>query len=493
MRKLFVLLAMIGMISAQAQKIVKSINAEVDQQELKSHLYFIASDEMRGRNTGTVENEIAAQYIASRFRSYGVQPAPGAESYFQQVSLMKAISPQNANLTIGDKTFALEEDMVFYTAKNGSFSGEVIYVGYGLEEDLEGLDLEGKVVVAKTGNGNPNERLTPYTIQKQQAVEKAGAVALVELFKPGRYPWRLIQYYFSGEKYSLYEGSEGDEKEAGFPSTWLLDEDGSLLSYFESLEEGTKASMTIGGQGNKVIKVPNVVGYIEGTDPKLKEEVIMITAHFDHVGVSEVEGDSIWNGARDNGIGVANMLTAAEYLANHPPKRSIAFLACNAEEKGLLGSRWYAAHPVIPLEKTVYDLNTDTGGYNDVSKVTVVGFHRTSVTDLFTKASEAFGLEAIDDPLPEENYYDRSDNVSFAAKGVPAVSFDPGYTEMNEEITKYYHQPADEPQTLDYDYLTKYSKAYIYAVSLIGNYVGEIFWTEGDKYEPASKELYGKD
>ncbi|WP_421875493.1 M28 family peptidase [Marinoscillum sp.] len=492
-KNILLVAALLIFYSGQAQKIVKTINAEVSQQELKSHLYFIASDELRGRNTGTVENEIAAQYIASRFRSYGVQMAPGADSYFQQVSLMNAISPQKATFTVGEKEFALGEDLVFYTAKNGAFSGEVIYVGYGLEEDLEGLDLEGKIVVAKTGNGNPNERLTPYTIQKQRAVEQAGGVALVELFKPGRYPWRLIQYYFSGEKYSLYEGNEEEEEEAGFPSAWLLDEDGDLLSYFESLEEGATAEMTIGGQANKVIKVPNVVGYIEGTDPKLKEEVIMISAHLDHVGVSKVEGDSIWNGARDNGIGIANMLTAAEFLAKHPPKRSIAFLACNAEEKGLLGSRWYADHPVIPLEKTVYDLNTDTGGYNDVSKVTVVGFNRTSVTDLFSQAATAFNLEAIDDPLPEENYYDRSDNVSFAAKGVPSVSFDPGYTEMNEEITKYYHQPADEPQTLDYDYLTKYSKAYIYAVTLIGNHGEDIFWTEGDKYEPAGKELYGRD
>ncbi len=251
------------------------------------------------------------------------------------------------------------------------------------------------------------------------------------------------------------------------------------------------ATITIEGKNNLSISVPNVVGYIEGTDPTMKSEYVMISAHLDHVGVSKADGDSIWNGARDNGIGIANMLTAAEYLSKNPPKRSVAFLACNAEEKGLLGSRWYADHPVFPLEKTVFDLNTDTGGYNDVTKVTVVGFNRTSVTPLFVKSAQAFGLTAIDDPLPEENYYDRSDNVSFAAKGVPSVSYDPGYTEMNEEITKYYHQPADEPNTLDYEYLTKYSKSFIYAVWLIGNRTEEIFWEAGDKYEEAGKALYG--
>lgn len=494
MKKFLLLLFILGCVDIlSAQKLVKSINKEVDQNELKSHLYFIASDELRGRNTGTVENEIAAQYIASRFRSFGVNMAPGMDSYFQAVSLIRSVSPNKATCRIGDRNFEVEKDMVFYTAKNGSFSGEIIYVGYGLEEDLEGLDLKGKIVVAKTGNGNPNERLTPYTIKKQKAVQEAGAVALVELFKPGRYPWKLIQYYFSGEKFSLYQGDEGHENEAGFPSAWLLDQDGSLLSYLENLPKGTTSELEIAGKKNQVIKVPNVIGYIEGTDPGYKDEVVMISAHLDHVGVSKSEGDSIWNGARDNGIGIANMLTAAEFLAKHPPKRSVAFLACNAEEKGLLGSRWYAEHPVIPLSQTVYDLNTDTGGYNDVSKVTVVGFNRTSVTPLFSKAAAAFGLQAIDDPLPEENYYDRSDNVSFASKGVPAVSFDPGYTEMNEEITKYYHQPADEAHTLDYDYLCKYSKAFIYAVYMIGNYEQDIFWTAGDKYETAGKELYGRD
>lgn len=486
-KDLFAITLLLVFWTATAQKAVKSIDESVKKSEIKSHIYFLASDELRGRNTGTIENEIATRYIAERFRSYGVQMAPGMDSYFQQVALVREVSPQSAKFTVEDKVFDLGEDLVFYTSSNGTFTGEVIYVGYGLEEDLNGKDLKGKMVVAKVGNGNPDERLTPYTIQKQKLVEAAGGVGLIELFKPGRYPWKMIQYYFSGEKYRLDQG-EGAGKST-FPSVWLLDES-ELLAFFEE-NQGAEAMMTITGQANKTIQVPNVVGYIEGTDPKLKEEYVMISAHLDHVGVSQVDGDSIWNGARDNGIGIGNMLTAAEYLAKNPSKRSVAFLACNAEEKGLLGSRWYAEHPIFPLEKTVFDLNTDTGGYNDTSKVTVVGFNRTSVTPLFAQAAKAYGLEAIDDPLPEENYYDRSDNVSFAAKGVPAVSYDPGYTEMNEEITKYYHQPADEPHTLDYDYLTKYSKSFIYATILIANTTAEIFWTAGDKYEEAGKKLYG--
>ncbi len=489
MTKIFLgLTALIFSLGVNGQKLVKSLEAEVQLSEFKSHLYFLASDELRGRNTATQENMIAARYIAERFRSYGVKMAPGMDSYFQQVSLRREVTPQGASFIVGEKNFSLENDLVFYSSDNGVFEGEMIYVNYGLGDDLNDLDLKGKIVIAKAGNGDPKARLTPFTIEKQEAISKAGGLALIELYKPNRYPWKLIQYYFSGEKFKLDNSGAGEKSK--FPSAWLLD-DTELLAFFEE-NVGQKAKLTISGKSNAVVQVPNVIGYIEGTDPKLKEEYVMISAHFDHVGVSPADGDSIWNGARDNGIGVGNMLTAAQYLAKHPPKRSVAFLACNAEEKGLLGSRWYAEHPVIPLEKTVYDLNTDTGGYNDVSKVTVVGFFRTSITPIFTEAAQLFGLTAIDDPLPEENYYDRSDNVSFAAKGIPSVSYDPGYTEMNEEITKYYHQPADEANTLDYDYLTKYSKSFIYAVTMIANRTEEIFWTPGDKYEEAGKTLYNK-
>lgn len=281
------------------------------------------------------------------------------------------------------------------------------------------------------------------------------------------------------------------KKQNEFPSAWLKDEDGALLSFFEQAG-GQVGRLEISGKNNLEIKVPNVLGMVEGTDPNLKNEYILISSHFDHLGVGNDPDDSIFNGARDNGIGVANMLTTGEYIAKHPLKRSVIFMACNAEEKGLLGSRWYADHPIIPLNQTVYNLNTDNGGYNDTEKITIIGYGRTSVNDLLVQSVEAFGMEAIDDPVPDQNLFDRSDNVSFASKGVPGVSYGPGFTSMDEEIRKYYHQPGDEPHTLDYEYLTKYTKAFTYALTLIGNYDGSITWVAGDKYEEAGKNLYGE-
>ncbi|MFT6855035.1 MAG: aminopeptidase YwaD [Cyclobacteriaceae bacterium] len=490
--KRILIIALIGAcLSVSAQKVVKKINKEVKKMTYESHLRFLASDELRGRNTGTVENEIAARYIANQLQKFGVKPAPGQEDYFQGVRLVKSKSPATASMTVGEKTFELWDDMLFLTSDNVDIDAEVVYVDFGFAEDLVGKDLKGKIVISKAGNGNPKEGFYKFAMQKRELAQEAGAIAFMELYRPATYPWKLLINYLSGDRFVL---DNDQEVSTAFPTAWILDADGEHLGLIKEMD-GKSVNIKITGAGTQRMSVPNVVGYIEGTDPKLKEEYIMISAHLDHVGVKDVggEADSIWNGARDNGIGTANLLTAAEYFSKNPTKRSIAFLACNAEEVGLLGSKWYVEHPLIPLEKTVYDLNTDTGGYNDITKVTVVGFNRTSVTQHFVDAAKAFGLEAIDDPLPEENYYDRSDNVSFAAKGIPSVSYDPGYVSMNEEITKYYHQPEDEPNSLNFDYLTEYSKSFIYAVTLIGNRTEPIFWTEGDKYEPAGKSLYGKE
>jgi Zn-dependent M28 family amino/carboxypeptidase len=201
--------------------------------------------------------------------------------------------------------------------------------------------------------------------------------------------------------------------------------------------------------------------------------------------------DSIYNGARDNAIGVAAILAAAQSLAETPAKRSILLLACTGEEKGLLGSKWYAEHPPVLLKQIVYNLNIDGGGYNDITKVAVLGLTRTTAEQQISSSAQAFGLEAIADPAPEENLFDRSDNVSFAAKGIPAPTYSPGMTSFDDEILKYYHQVTDNAETLDFDYLAKYFLSYALLVRRVANMDETPFWTPGDKYEEAGKKLYG--
>ena len=221
----------------------------------------------------------------------------------------------------------------------------------------------------------------------------------------------------------------------------------------------------------------------------------MLSAHYDHVGVrpGEESGDFIYNGARDNAVGTAGIMAAAAWFSEHPPKRSVIFAAWTAEEKGLLGSRYYADNPAIPLEQTVYNLNIDGAGYNDTTKVTVIGLGRTEADPQLTAAAEAFGLEAIPDPVPEQNLFDRSDNVNFATRGIPSPTYSMGLTAFDEEINYYYHRVTDEAETLDFDYVTAYIRSFVYAAHLIGNADKAPFWLPGDKYEPAGVELYSKE
>ncbi|MEP5941124.1 M28 family peptidase, partial [Maribacter dokdonensis] len=238
----------------------------------------------------------------------------------------------------------------------------------------------------------------------------------------------------------------------------------------------------------------NVIGVLEGTDPKLKEEFIMYSAHYDHVGIGKPDavGDSIYNGARDNAIGTTAVLSMAENIGKFPTKRSAIFIFFTGEEKGLLGSQYYVEHPIFPLKQIVYGFNTDGGGYNNTKLATVIGLNRTTAQKHIVSGAATFGLKAIDDPAPEQELFDRSDNVSFASKGVPAPTYSTGFDAFDDEINKYYHQPGDEADSLDYDYLVKFYQGYVLSGRLIANDPETPFWVKDDKYEAAGNVLYGK-
>lgn len=240
------------------------------------------------------------------------------------------------------------------------------------------------------------------------------------------------------------------------------------------------------------------MGFIEGTDQKLKNQFIVLSAHYDHVGVAaqpkmeEGKLDSIYNGARDNAIGVTAVINAARYFALHPPKRSILFVTYTGEEMGLLGSSYFADHPPIPLKQLVYNLNIDNASYNDTSRVTVVGLGRTSADADIEKASKAYGLASMPDPAPEQNLFDRSDNVSLAAKGIPAPTFSLGIKKFDETITNRYHQLSDEVSNMDLNYSMKYIKSFVLAARNIANNPAQPRWRKGDKYEELWKALFQK-
>ena len=222
-----------------------------------------------------------------------------------------------------------------------------------------------------------------------------------------------------------------------------------------------------------------------------------MTAHFDHVGVGQQGGgaytaeDSIFNGARDNAFGTISLLAAARAFAEQPPRRSVIVLAVTGEELGLLGSKYYSENPLVPLEQTVFNFNTDGAGYNDTTAISLIGSDRTGIDQQVERAATAFGKRVISDPAPEQGLFDRSDNVSFAAKGVPALSFTPGFAAFDDDIMRYYHQVSDNPETINLQYLKEYCQIFTLAARLIADRDVVPFWTEGDKYEDAGKALYG--
>jgi Zn-dependent M28 family amino/carboxypeptidase len=192
-------------------------------------------------------------------------------------------------------------------------------------------------------------------------------------------------------------------------------------------------------------------------------------------------------------MGVVALLSAAKALAAKPAVRPTLFLAVTAEEKGLLGSKYYVDNPLIPLEKTIFNLNNDGGGYNSTEHVAIIGYGRTGTDAQIQASVENLGLKVAENPMPDENLFDRSDNVNFALKGVPSIDYAPGALSFDVEVTKYYHQVPDEAGSIDYDYLLRFCQAYARAARLISDKENVPIWTEGDKYEAAGKRLYGKE
>ncbi|MCH7755194.1 M28 family peptidase [candidate division KSB1 bacterium] len=245
---------------------------------------------------------------------------------------------------------------------------------------------------------------------------------------------------------------------------------------------------------NKQIEDSNVAGFLEGSDPELKSEVIVFTAHYDHMGIgTPVKGDSIYNGAADNASGTSGLIELAEAFSLLPqrPKRSLLFLAVTAEEKGLLGSEFYVTNPIFPLAKTVANFNLDMIGIGDTTGMVVYGIERSTLGDMITKAVQEVGLEIIPDELPEQRIFYRSDHFSFVKRGIPSIM--PGFGIRREwfaNFNKFYHQPSDDANLsyFNFGYMKKNVQAIFLAGLWVANAEKSPTWTPGDEFENAREE-----
>ena len=455
---------------------------------IKAHIQYLASDEMRGRDTPSPELNIAARYLATTMMRYGVKKPMGMSDYLQRVPMTTVVPPNNGALKYADVNLSLPDNFLMMKGDNMDINGDMVFINRGTEDDFNNANVKDKIVVALCGyEGDDNPQSWFFAGKQKRELAKArGAKGLLEIYNNSQIPYKFLVRFFNRTTTTV----DDVEDDAPFPHVWV---DGSNTDAVKKLKEGKnlKGSLSVSGMEKTPVETYNVVGVVEGSDPKLKDEYVIYSAHYDHVGIGRpVEGDSIYNGSRDNAVGSVTVLSAAENIAKYPTKRSAIFIFFTGEEKGLLGSGYYADNPVIPLDKVIYCFNSDNAGYNDTSRVSIIGLTRTHAQPMIEKACATFGLQAMEDSAPEQGLFDRSDNVNFATKGVPAPTFSLGFTAFDDAINKYYHQPQDNPETLDYDYLFKFFKSYVYACRMIGNTSESVFWKEGDKYYDAGKKLY---
>ena len=491
-------------IGFQQESIAQDVYPEstFEKAEWEKHLRFLASDELMGRRTGSPGIAAAADYIRELYKEYTLVSPPNADNYFQKVPLALRTPPSQGQLTIADQSFTHGENMMILSGEGKLINTRVIFAGHGEVnpengiDDYKDLDVKGAVVIVLPGT---SESIDPQVVFEQiplkiKNAEERGAIGLFELYRL-QFPWGFFKNYFG--KPSMQVKSPEASSSSALTYGWLKEEN---LEIFNTWRQNHTVLQISGSHSSSLVKdvnCNNVAGIVYGTDPLLRDEFIIVTGHYDHVGTGKDGGgffseqDSIFNGARDNAMGTVALLAAAKAVSKKPLKRSVLFVALTGEELGLLGSSFYVSDPLIPLNRTIFNLNTDGGGYNDTALIGVIGYGRTGTDDLVDKAAEFVGLEVSPNPAPRQNLFDRSDNVSFAAKGIPAINISPGFKDFDAEINKYYHQVTDEADSIDFDYLLKYCQMIAHSLRLIGNSPNVPKWKVGDKYEEAGKILYG--
>ncbi|MDA1082401.1 MAG: M28 family metallopeptidase [Gemmatimonadetes bacterium] len=471
--------------------------ATLDTATLMNHIRVLAHDSLLGRAPGSLGEERTVTYLENQFREIGLQPGNTDGTYIQKVPLVAITVKGAPTLTFskGGTTRLLNwrDDYVAWTkhvAPSASLkNSELVFVGYGTEapeftwDDYKGMDVAGKTLVMLV-NDPPladtsqfgGSRMTYYgrwTYKYDQgAKRKAAGVLLIHETGPAGYPFTVVQGRAS-EQFDLVTPDKN--MSLSDIEGWItLDQAKSLFEMagqnFDTLKTaaatrefapvplGVNASVTLNNE-LRTIDSRNVIAKLEGSDPVLKDEYVIYTAHWDHFGIGEkVNGDSIYNGAFDNGTGTAGLLAMAKAYAAlpTPPKRSILFLDVTAEEQGLLGAAYYSVTPIFPLAKTAANINMD--GLNQwglTSDVTVIGLGNSELDDYARVAAAEQARSLRPDAEPEKGFYYRSDHFNFAKQGVPAFYAEAGMDfigkpagygkEKRDEYTSgYYHSPQDE-------------------------------------------------
>jgi len=452
-------------------------------------LRYLASDELKGRGFDRPEINVAAAYIAGQFKRFGVKPVDGAADYFQHFTVKMLTAGTDGVVSIGSLNFKPGDEALQYSPTDVKIDGQLIYLGHASADEVAKVDIKGKIVMFDMGAGDDasvEKDFGRISVLVNQLVQQ-GAVGLVEHANGSMGLWANLKGFLTAAR------PENTSANADFPVV-ILNNTADLRA---AAAAGFKAdcSINISGTRSKEVKLKNVIGYVRGTDQNLRNQYILLTSHYDHLGVAKTpkmeEGklDSIYNGARDNASGTTAVIDAARYFAKYPPKRSVLFITYTAEEEGLIGSEYYAAHPLIALNKTVYNLNIDNASYNDTELITLVGLGRTTADSAIVKACRTYGMRVNNDPLGGALFAE-SDNYPLANKGIPAPTYSLGMKTFDATITNRYHQLSDEAGNMDMVYVMKFIKAYILSAKLIADDPVQPGWTKNDPLEKEWIKLF---
>ena len=521
------------------------LSAQVDEitgQRIRAHVKFLSSDLLEGRGPGTRGGDLAAEYIASQFGLLGLKPGGDNGTFFQRVPLIGAEPQSSAALSAevnGRKIdFKWMDEFTGVTRDQkelSAFDAEAVFVGHGITapefnwDDYKGIDVAGKVVVLFT-NEPPSEdprffkgkALTYYgrwTYKYEQALAKGAVACLIIHTSPtAGYGWQVVQGF--GREDSQVELDRG-QKGLSFAG-WLNKKSSEQIAATlgKSVDELLKMADTPGFKaiplgvrfkGSIPMKIRrmdtrNVVAWIEGADPKGKSEAVIYSAHWDHLGIGPaVNGDTIYNGAVDNATGCAMLIEMARAWSTLPrkPRRSAVFTAVTAEEAGLRGADYQAAHPLFPVGKTAANLNFDSFfPFGRTKDIGLNGAERTTLWPTVQEITRRFQLAIAPDPHPEQGHYYRSDHFTFAKAGIPAFSISGGNQVLGkpddfgdqvfyEYNAKHYHQPSDQYKD-DWDFGGMEQMArFGYTLGLtIANQAVMPTWNAGDEFLPARKRSF---
>jgi Zn-dependent M28 family amino/carboxypeptidase len=519
-------------------------HAYITRAALEAPIRFLSSDLLEGRGPATRGDQLSRLYLQTRLEGMGYQPAFANGAWQQPFDIVGIKAQFPASWSFhgkgGQQDLAWRED---YIAASGVqqesvsvSNAELVFVGYGIQapeygwDDFKGANLTGKILVMMNNDPDWDPNLFAgkrrlyygrWTYKYESAARQGAAGAIIIHTTPSAgYPWQVVQSSWGGEQFDLPAGNEPHvrvkawateaaarrlAKAGGYDLDKLIA--AARSRDFKPVPLGVTTSLSFTNTLSRV-QTANVGGVLPGSDPKLATQLVVLSAHHDHFGIGEPDasGDRIYHGAVDNASGCAQVLAVAQALAALPkhPRRSVLALFVAGEERGLLGSMYYAEHPSVPAGQIAADINIDGGNiFGRTRDITLISLGKSSLDAVAESIAHLQGREVKGDQFPDRGYYYRSDQFSFAKVGVPALFFDDGTDfigrpagwgkqQIEEWELKKYHQPSDRLDgSWNFEGMVQDSQLDMLSAWLIAQADAMPTWKPGDEFEAARKKALG--